>query len=128
MTHCISIHVPWVQQHELTMVLMSIVLERGFNTMVDANMLASQIMQGVVMNASLISIFAQCDEVLDLMVFHLQNVKETYTIAQQPLQLRNIQTWFNAAMRCDMDSYSPLCFPYPRLHRLRIGKNSRPRP
>ncbi len=94
--------------------------------MVDANMLASQIMQGVVMNASLISIFAQCYEVLDLMVFHLQNVKEM--VAQQPLQLRNIRTWFNAVMKCDMDSYSPLCFPYPRPHHLRIGKNSRPRP
>jgi hypothetical protein len=87
-----------------------------------ANMLASQVMQGVAMNASSISIFAQFYEVLDLMFFHLQNVKETYTIAQQPFQLRDIQTWLNATLKCNMDCYSPLCFPYPRPHHLRIGK------
>ncbi len=54
--------------------------------MANAYTLASQVMQGVAMNASLISIFAQCYEVLDLMVFHLQNEKKkTYTIAHQPL-------------------------------------------
>jgi hypothetical protein len=59
---------------------------------------------------------------LDLMVFHLQNAKETYIIAQQPLQLWDIQTWLNLVLRCDMDCYSPLCLPYPRPHCLRIGK------
>jgi hypothetical protein len=84
---CISTHVTLrATTQELTMVFMSITLERGFDTMANAYTLASQVMQGVAMNASLISIFAQCYEVLDLMVFHLQNEKKkTYTIAHQPL-------------------------------------------
>ncbi len=67
--------------HKLALVLMNIALERGFDAMVDAQTLTSQVMQGVVGNASLISISTQCFKVLDLMVFHLQNVEETYTIA-----------------------------------------------
>jgi hypothetical protein len=65
--------------HELAMVFTSIALERGFDAMVDAQTLAFQVMQGAAGNASLIS--KQCSKVLDLMVFHLQNVEETYTIA-----------------------------------------------
>ncbi len=57
--------------HELAMVLTSIALERGFDAMVDAQTLASQVMQRVARNASLISFSKQCSKVLDLMVFHL---------------------------------------------------------
>jgi len=46
--------------HELAMVLTSFALERGFDTMVDAQTLASQVMQGAARIASLISISKQC--------------------------------------------------------------------
>jgi hypothetical protein len=46
--------------HKLAVVLMNIALEKGFDIMVDAQTLASQVMQGVVRNASLISISTQC--------------------------------------------------------------------
>jgi hypothetical protein len=41
---------------ELIMIIMSIALERGFDAMVDAQTLTSQVLQGTTRNASLISI------------------------------------------------------------------------
>ncbi len=66
---------------------------------------------------------AQCFKVLDLIVFDLQNVEETYTTVQQTLQLSNIQTWFNATLKYRIDCYSPLCSSYLRPYCLKLEKH-----
>jgi hypothetical protein len=50
----------------------------------------------------------QCFEVFHFMVFHLQDVKQTYTIVQQTFELPNIQTWFSATFRYCTNYYSPI--------------------
>jgi hypothetical protein len=60
------------------------------------------------------------------MVFHFQNVEETYTTVQRAFQLSNIQAWLNAALTYRTDCYSPLFLNI--FYRLKIRKTSRPRP
>jgi uncharacterized membrane protein YkvI len=65
--------------------------------MVDAQTLTSQVLQGY-RECKLDLHLAQCSKVLNLTVFHLQNVEETYITTQHALQLPNIPTWLSAIL------------------------------
>lgn len=93
---------------DLAAILTSIALERAYDALADGQTLASQV--GAAGNASLISVSTQCSEVLDLVVFHLQNAESAYTVQQQQqlLLLADIQAWLSAALSYGTDCYSPL--------------------
>jgi hypothetical protein len=93
---------------DLAAILTSIALERAYDALADGQTLASQV--GAAGNASSISVSTQCSEVLDLIVFHLQNAESAYTVQQQQqlLLLADIQAWLSAALSYGTDCYSPL--------------------
>jgi hypothetical protein len=112
-------HTLGAMTQKLVVIVTSIALERVFDAMADEQALTSQVMHGVVRNASLISIshYVPRSWISWFSIFRTQ---------KKPTLLHNMhfsfQAWFSATLRYHKDCYSPLCSSFPRPYHLRIGK------